>query len=71
MLLWPVPLWPAAVGGATVRPKPTEPSVNSSPAHCLLNTPSPGVAPSAAFGNSAVARLFQVICGTIASTRRS
>ncbi len=51
-------------------PKPTDPCVNSRPAHCRLNTPLIGL-PPAPFGNSAVARLFQVICGTMASTRWS
>ena len=58
---WLAPFWPAV-------PKPTDPWVNSRPAHCFLKTPLRGP-PPAAFGNSAVARLFQVICGTMASIR--
>ena len=51
-------------------PNPAEPWVNSSPAHCLANTPPPGP-PPAAFGNSAVARLFHALCATTALIRWS
>ena len=61
------------------------PRVKSSPAHCLLNTPFTGTPfagmpfagtpfagpPLAASGNSALARLYHVACGTIASIRWS
>src|SRR5262245_28623037 len=60
----------AAVPPGSVAPKPTEPWVNSSPAHCFLNTPLSGP-PPAALGNSAVARLFQVLSATTASIRWS
>src|SRR5215472_3540272 len=40
------------------------------PAHCFLNTPSSGPAPLA-LGRNALARSFQVIWGTTASTRGS
>ena len=68
------PHWLAVPSGLAASrlavPKPTEPWVNSRPAHCFLNTP-PSGPPPAAFGKSAVARLFQVICGTMASIRWS
>ncbi len=51
-------------------PNPAVPWVKSSPAHCFLNTP-PAGPPPAASGNSALARLYQVVCGTIASIRWS
>ena len=51
-------------------PGPAVPWVKSSPAHCFLNTP-PAGPPPAASGNSALARLYQVACGTIASIRWS
>jgi len=66
--------WRTAVTGAPRAgsgvPNPAEPWVNSSPAHCLANTP-PAGPPPAAFGNSAVARLFQALCATTASIRWS
>src|SRR5213080_3638120 len=67
-------------------PNPAEPWVNSSPAHCLANTPFAGPPPAqlagppltrfagpppAAFGNSAVARLFHALCATTALIRWS
>ena len=61
-------------------PDPTAPWVKSRPAHCFLNTPPAGPPPTApppagpppaASGNSALARLYQVVCGTIASIRWS
>src|SRR2546421_11866297 len=59
-------------------PNPAEPWVNSSPAHCLANTPLAGPPPTrfadppaAAFGNSAVARLFHALCATTALIRWS
>ena len=66
------PLTPVALAAAAgpAGPNPAVPAVNSSPAHCFLNTPSTA-GPPAAFGNSAVARLFQVISGTTASIRWS
>jgi hypothetical protein len=69
---WPRSYWPGSGWLRSGRPvpKPTDPWVNSRPAHCFLKTPPRGP-PPAAFGNSAVARLFQVICGTMASIRWS
>ncbi len=49
---------------------PAVPWVKSSPAHCFLNTP-PAGPPPAASGNRALGRLYQVVCGTIASIRWS
>src|SRR5262249_44812569 len=51
-------------------PNPTEPWVNSRPAHCFLNTPVARPPPTA-LGNSAVARLFHALCATTASIRLS
>src|SRR5215472_6850844 len=71
---------PAAglAGPGSGVPNPAEPWVNSSPAHCLAKTPLAGPPPRpvagpppAAFGNSAVARLFHALCATTALIRWS
>src|SRR5581483_6475695 len=46
------------------------PEPKNRPAHCFLNTPSTGSPPTES-GRNALARSFQVIDGTIASTRLS
>ena len=55
------------VGSRRAQPPPTP--MEKIPAHCCLYTP--GTPGAAVFGSSEVTRLFQVMDGTIASTRRS
>ncbi len=67
---FPVPLLPLAV---LVPLASSEPEPKNSPAHAFLNTPGPAVPwpDVAAWPNSEPPRLFQVICGAMASTRWS
>ena len=60
----------AAPGGPVSAAVADEPLPKNRPAHTFLKTPLPGPAPVAS-GRNALARSFQVICGTIASMRLS